>query len=126
MLQTRRVTRVTRTAVQKDSENANARPPRLISRAKPPSTSAAPPTTAPLQSRAFGATAASRAKVGPKDENKVDPALQGKRKREALGEVTTKNINKNKAAASSAKDGKGKGKEVAPPTKETFDGVVIK
>ncbi|KIK44194.1 hypothetical protein CY34DRAFT_80349 [Suillus luteus UH-Slu-Lm8-n1] len=126
MFQTRRVTRITRTAVQKDSENANARPSRIISRVKPPSTSAIPAPTATLQSRALGATAASRAKVGANDENKVDLALQGKRKREALGEVTTKNINKNKAAATAAKDGKGKGKEVVPPTKETFDGVVIK
>lgn len=125
-LPTRRVTRITRTAVQKDSENANARPSRIISRVKPPSTSAIPAPTATLQSRALGATAASRAKVGANDENKVDLALQGKRKREALGEVTTKNINKNKAAATTAKDGKGKGKEVFPPTKETFDGVVIK
>lgn len=125
-LPTRRVTRVTRTAVQKDSENANARPSRVISRVKPPSTSAIPAPTATLQSRALGATAASRAKVGANDENKVDLTLQGKRKREALGEVTTKNINKNKAAATAAKDGKGKGKEVAPPTKEMFDGVVIK
>ncbi|KAG1720253.1 cyclin-like protein [Suillus lakei] len=125
-LPTRRVTRVTRPAVQKDSENANARPSRIISRVKPPSTSAIPAPTATLQSRAFGATAASRAKIGANDENKADLALQGKRKREALGEVTTKNINKNKVAATAAKDGKGKGKEVAPPTKETFDGVVIK
>ncbi|KAG2132710.1 cyclin-like protein [Suillus bovinus] len=125
-LPTRRVTRVTRTVVQKDSENANARPSRIISRVKPPSTSAIPAPTATAQSRALGATAASRAKVGANDENKVDLALQGKRKREALGEVTTKNINKNKAAATAAKDGKGKGKEVVPPTKETFDGVVIK
>ncbi|KAG2036009.1 cyclin-like protein [Suillus americanus] len=125
-LPTRRVTRVTRTAVQKDSENANARPSRVISRVKPPSTSAVTAPTATLQSRALGATAASRAKVGANDENKADLALQGKRKREALGEVTTKNINKNKAAATAAKDGKGKGKEVVPPTKETFDGVVIK
>lgn len=73
----------------------------------------------------MGATAASRAKIGAADE-KVDPTLQGKRKREALGEVTTKNINKNKASATDAKDGKGKGKEVVPTTKETFDGVVIK
>lgn len=125
-LPTRRVTRVTRTAVQKDSENANARPSRIISRVKPPSTSVIPAPTATLQSRALGATAASRAKVGANDENKVDLSLQGKRKREALGEVTTKNINKNKVTATAAKDGKGKGKEVAPPTKETFDGVVIK
>lgn len=113
-------------AVQKDNENANARPSRLISRAKPPSTSAAAAATATLQSRAMGATAASRAKIGAADENKVDPTLQGKRKREALGEVTTKNINKNKVSATDAKDGKGKGKEVAALTKETFDGVVIK
>ncbi|KAG1779499.1 cyclin-like protein [Suillus placidus] len=125
-LPTRRVTRVTRTAVQKDSENANARPSRIISRVKPPSTSVIPVPTATLQSRALGATAASRAKIGANDENKVDLALQGKRKREALGEVTTKNINKNKATVTATKDGKGKGKEVAPPTKETFDGVVIK
>jgi G2/mitotic-specific cyclin 1/2 len=74
----------------------------------------------------MGATAASRAKVGGVDENKVDPALQGKRKCEALGEVTTKNINKNKFSVMDAKDEKSKAKEVAAPIKETFDGIVIK
>ncbi|KAG1732525.1 cyclin-like protein [Suillus lakei] len=55
---TRRVTRVTGPAVQMDSENANARPSRIISRVKPPSTSAIPAPTATLQSKAFGATSA--------------------------------------------------------------------
>ncbi|KAG1719578.1 cyclin-like protein [Suillus lakei] len=58
MFQTRRVTRVTGPAVQMDSENANARPSRIISHVKPPSTSAIPAPTATLQSKAFGATSA--------------------------------------------------------------------
>ncbi|KAG1724192.1 cyclin-like protein [Suillus lakei] len=58
MFQTRRVTRVTGPAVQMDSENANARPSRIISHVKPPSTSAIPAPTATLQSKAFGATLA--------------------------------------------------------------------
>ncbi|KIJ61454.1 hypothetical protein HYDPIDRAFT_177035 [Hydnomerulius pinastri MD-312] len=124
---TRRVTRTTRATVQKDNENATARPSRLVSRTKPPSSNGATVATGPsgVLSRATAATAASRAKVGSQDENKVDPALQGKRKREALGEVT-KNVNKNKTASLASKEAKGKSKEVAPPVKEKFDGVVIK
>lgn len=65
------------------------------------------------------ATAASKAKAS---DSKADPAA-GKRKREALGEVTslvTNNKGKGKAAAN------GKEKEVTGATKEKFDGVVIK
>ncbi|KAH7926234.1 hypothetical protein BV22DRAFT_368310 [Leucogyrophana mollusca] len=122
---TRRVTRVTRTTTQKDNENANARPTRLASRAKPPSSSTATAATATSAGigRATAPTAASRAKAGSQDENKLDLAAQGKRKREALGEVTK---HKNKTTnIPPAKELKGKGKEVAPP-KEKFDGVVIK
>ncbi|KAH7882346.1 cyclin-like protein [Phlebopus sp. FC_14] len=126
--QTRRVTRGTRLTVQKDSENATARPSRLVARSKPPSSNGAVVATG--QSGAFGrataATAASRAKTSAHDENKVDTAAQGKRKREALGEVT-KNVNKNKTANApqELKEVKGKGKEVVP-AKEKFDGVLIK
>jgi len=56
----------------------------------------------------MGDTSATRANVGAADENKVNPALRGKRKREALGEVITKNINKNKVSTTNAKDGKVK------------------
>ncbi|KAF9236532.1 hypothetical protein BU15DRAFT_76846 [Melanogaster broomeanus] len=41
------------------------------------------------------------------DENKVDPAAQGKRKREALGEVA-KNVSKNKSTPLAPKEVKGK------------------
>ncbi|KAF9239265.1 cyclin-like protein [Melanogaster broomeanus] len=114
------------TASQKDNENATARPSRLVTRSKPPSSNGATVTTGPsgTLNRATAATAASRAKVGNHDENKVDPAAQGKRKREALGEVA-KNVSKNKSAPLAPKEVKGKGKEVAP-VKEKFDGVVIK
>ena len=88
--QTRRVTRATRAiTVGKDNENANARPSRLATRTK----------------AAVGA--ASGQADGP----------QGKRKREALGEVTSKAVNKSKNTET-----KGKGKEsiiikpVKPPT----------
>ncbi|KIJ14607.1 hypothetical protein PAXINDRAFT_12705 [Paxillus involutus ATCC 200175] len=119
---TRRVTRTTRATVQKDNENATARPSRLVTRSKPPSSNGTAVATGPSGAlRATAATAASRAKAGSHDENKLDLAAQGKRKREALGEVA-KNVNKNKSAPLAAK---GKGKEAAP-VKEKFDGVVIK
>lgn len=80
---------------------------------KPPSNSGALPPPSHVLSRATAPTLASRAKVGAKDENKVDATAQGKRKREALGEVTKNGI-----------------KNVAVASKETkaqkFDGVVIK
>ncbi|KAH7907568.1 cyclin-like protein [Hygrophoropsis aurantiaca] len=121
---TRRVTRVTRTTTQKDNENANARPTRITTRAKPPSSStAAATTTSAGLGRATAPTAASKAKIGSHDENL---AAQGKRKREALGEVTKhKNKTTNVPAAKDTKELKGKGKEVVA-AKEKFDGVVIK
>ena len=111
--QTRRITRTTRTATAKDNENANARPSRITTRAKPSASSAAT-TAAGGTSRATAGTAASRAKIiGSKD---VD-ATAGKRKREALGEVTAL-VTNNKPAP--------KGKDKADSKKEKFDGVVIK
>ncbi|KAL5521768.1 CLB2 [Sanghuangporus sanghuang] len=104
-LQTRRVTRVTRATAMKDNENANARPSRITTRAKPPS------------SAATGATA--------RPSVLADPAAQ-KRKREALGEVTGKSVN-NRARNAHA-EAKGKGKEtttnipvkpVKPPSNST-------
>ncbi|KAH0581885.1 hypothetical protein H2248_011569 [Termitomyces sp. 'cryptogamus'] len=109
----RRVTRTTRTATAKDSENANARPSRITTRTKPASLASAT-IAAGGTSRATAGTAASRGKINA--ENKVD-AIAGKRKREALGEVTSLLTN-NKPAV-----GKGKDKEAV---KEKFDGVVIK
>ncbi|KAG6887855.1 hypothetical protein C0992_010459 [Termitomyces sp. T32_za158] len=110
---TRRITRTTRTATAKDSENVNARPSRITTRAKPASLALATTATGGT-SRATAGTAASRGKIN--TENKGD-AIAGKRKREALGEVTSFMTN-NKPAA-----GKGKDKEAL---KDKFDGVVIK
>ncbi|KII91187.1 hypothetical protein PLICRDRAFT_51362 [Plicaturopsis crispa FD-325 SS-3] len=108
---TRRTTRTTRTATQKDSENANARPSRINTRAKP--------TAAPT--RATAATAASRAKAGGSEASGKEDLAAHKRKREALGEVTgPSNVNKPKSAKPTAK---GKDKETP---KEAFDGVVLK
>ncbi|EGO03573.1 hypothetical protein SERLA73DRAFT_165237 [Serpula lacrymans var. lacrymans S7.3] len=123
---TRRVTRTTRMTTLKDNENANARPSRLTARVKPPSSNGSGTATTGGLTRATAATAASRAKANGNDENKVDLAAQGKRKREALGEVT-KFVNKNKTTNVPAKEVKGKGKEAAPvkEVKEKFDGVVI-
>lgn len=110
---TRRITRQFRTTAQKDNENATARVARPMTRSKPPSNSGALAPASTAASRVTAPTLASRAKVVGKDENKVDHTAQGKRKREALGEVT-KNTTKNIAVAS--KDSKA----------EKFDGVVIK
>lgn len=110
---TRRITRQFRTTAQKDNENATARVARPMTRSKPPSNSGALAPASTATSRVTAPTLASRAKVVGKDENKVDHTAQGKRKREALGEVT-KNTTKNIAVAS--KDSKA----------EKFDGVVIK
>lgn len=87
----------------------NPRPTRASTRSKPPSTASG--TTGALGG-VTRATAASRAKSNGVPDSKVD-IHAGKRKREALGEVTIPN---NKLAPVA-----GKGKE-----KETFDGVVIK
>ncbi|KAK7042999.1 G2/mitotic-specific cyclin [Paramarasmius palmivorus] len=109
---TRRALRTTRTATAKDPENANARPSRINTRAKPPS-STSNGTTNGVIGRATGATAASRAKIAVNGDIKSDhPAA--KRKREALGEVTAF-VNRTGAG------GKGKEKE----TVQKFDGVVI-
>ena len=70
--------------------------------------------------RATAPTAASRAKA---NENDVDPAAQGKRKRDALAQVP-KNANKPKSALA-PKDVKGKAND-PPSAKAKFDGVVIK
>ena len=111
--QTRRITRTTRTATAKDNENANARPSRISTRAKPAASSAAT-TAAGGTSRATAGTAASRAKIiGSKD---VDTTA-GKRKREALGEVTALVTNHKPAP---------KVKDKVDGKKEKFDGVVIK
>ncbi|KAL0958176.1 hypothetical protein HGRIS_000339 [Hohenbuehelia grisea] len=106
-LPTRRVTRVTRTTTMKDSENANARPLRATTRAKPPSSQS---TIAGGLTRATGATTASRAKTSSTDA--IENAAV-KRKREALGEVTQQANNKGKSAATTAKG------------KEKFDGIVL-
>ena len=74
-------------------------------------------STAPVRGGVTAATAASKAKAS---DSKVDPAA-GKRKREALGEVTglvTNNKGKAKAAVGKEKESSG--------SKEKFDGVVIK
>ncbi|KAK1223352.1 G2/mitotic-specific cyclin [Marasmius sp. AFHP31] len=110
---TRRVLRTT-TRTAKDPENANARPSR-INRAKPPSSNSIPTAANGITGRATTATAASRAKIAVNGEVKAEnPAA--KRKREALGEVTSLVTNNRTGAG-----GKGKGKEV----REKFDGVVI-
>ncbi|KAG6909910.1 hypothetical protein DXG01_014430 [Tephrocybe rancida] len=112
-LPTRRVTRTTRTATAKDNENANARPSRIAARAKPASLASATAATGGT-TRATAGTAASRGKINA--ENKGD-VIAGKRKREALVEVTSMMTNNKPTAA-----GKGKDKETV---KEKFDGVVI-
>jgi len=71
-------------------------------------------------SRVTAPTAASRAKA---NENDVDAATQGKRKRDALAQVP-KNANKTKSALA-PKEVKGKGND-PPSAKAKFDGVVIK
>ncbi|KAJ8073889.1 G2/mitotic-specific cyclin [Marasmius tenuissimus] len=110
---TRRVLRTT-TRTAKDPENANARPSR-INRAKPPSSNSIPTAANGITGRAITTTAASRAKTAVNGEVKAEnPAA--KRKREALGEVTSLVTNNRTGAG-----GKGKGKEV----REKFDGVVI-
>ncbi|KAF8886532.1 cyclin-like protein [Infundibulicybe gibba] len=112
----RRVVRTTRLVPAKDNENANARPSRITLRSKPLASTATSATANGTASRATTATAASRAKATAV-EGKAD-ILAGKRKREALGEVTSLVAN-NKPKVLAAK---GKGKEEV----KKFDGVVIK
>ncbi|KAF9255500.1 hypothetical protein L218DRAFT_883955 [Marasmius fiardii PR-910] len=109
----RRVLRTTRTTTAKDPENANARPSR-INRAKPPSSTSNAATNG-VAGRATGATAIVRAKTAVTSEVKAENPVV-KRKREALGEVTTLVTNNRTGAG-----GKGKAKE----GKMQFDGVVI-
>lgn len=115
-MQVRRTTRLTRTtAVLKDKENAT-RTTRL--RAKPPSTANATENLKqPAPVKASASTAASRAKASA-IPSRVDPA-QGKRKREALGEVPRPPANIAKPVDVGGLKGKDKGKE-------KFDGVVLK
>uniref|UniRef100_A0A0W0F033 Cyclin-like domain-containing protein n=1 Tax=Moniliophthora roreri TaxID=221103 RepID=A0A0W0F033_MONRR len=109
---TRRVLRTTRTTTAKDPENANARPSRINTRAKPPSLVSNAAMNGVI-GRVTGATVASRAKIAVTSDVKADhPAA--KRKREALGEVTAL-VNRTGAS------GKGKEKEIV----HKFDGVVI-
>lgn len=127
LFQTRRVTRATRTTVLRDKENATARAGRPATRAKPPTT-AAPENVKPTGlARATASTAATRAKTVAVAASKVDPAAQGKRKREALGEVPKPPENR---AAKPVNTGPGpsalKGKERVKELKEKFDGVVLK
>lgn len=74
--------------------------------------------TATGASRATAGTAASRAKMNVNGDSKAD-ATAGKRKREALGEVTGL-VTNNKSTAG------GKGKDKEDHKKEKFDGVVLK
>jgi G2/mitotic-specific cyclin 2 len=124
-VQTRRVTRTTRTTVLKDENanaNANARS-RIVTRSKPPSSSI-PTIQTGVLTRITGPTVSTRTKAAAKDPQPEDPAAQGKRKRPTLGEVVV-----NKPKVRGATTDKGKGKEdataaPAPPSK--FAGVVIK
>lgn len=103
----------------KDKENAVGRPLRNATRAKPSSTTAAVDAKPVVHHRAAASTAATRAKATA--TSKQDLA-QGKRKREALGEVAgPADINtKGKTTETRIPDGK------AHPGKPKFDGVVLK
>ncbi|KAJ3841908.1 cyclin-like protein [Lentinula raphanica] len=110
---TRRALRNTRTATAKDAENANARPSRINTRAKPSSSSNNSGATYGIVNRATGTTALSRAKTSTNGDSKSDH-LPSKRKREALGEVTS-------LVANNKPHGKGK----TADNSQKFDGVVI-
>ncbi|KAJ6571760.1 cyclin-like protein [Mycena capillaripes] len=110
LLPRRAAGRTTRTTALKDNENANARPSRINTRAKPLSVNAAAVATNVTggSTRATAPTAASRAKIGlttASDAKSDAPA--GKRKREALGEVTAlaNNRTKNQPAKGKEKEG---------------------
>ncbi|KAJ3519688.1 hypothetical protein NM688_g9265 [Phlebia brevispora] len=107
----------TRATVVNNKENTTSRAARASSRAKPPSTVTDHKAAA---ARVTASTVATRAKSHPAASH-PDTATQGKRKREALGEVPRPPANvirQNKESAAA----KGKGKA----TKEAFDGVEIK
>ena len=103
--QTRRLTRATRPNA---NENINARPSRIITRTK--------------------AMAATIAGIGTSTSTKaggaVDAGAQGKRKREALHEVTIKAVNRNKSKQT---EGKGKEKDEGPekPAKASTSTAVV-
>ncbi|KAJ7755384.1 g2/mitotic-specific cyclin cdc13 [Mycena maculata] len=104
----RRAGRTTRTAGLKDNENANARPSRINTRAKPlpVNSTAVASSLAGGSTRATAPTAASRGKIGlnaTADAKSDAPA--GKRKREALGEVTALANNRTKGAKGKEKEG---------------------
>lgn len=107
-------------AIAKDNENANARPSRISTRSKPVlSAATATATIAGGTSRATAGTAASRAKVNANADSKAE-APAGKRKREALGELTGLVTNNKLTGVVS------RGKEKDDLKKDKFDGVVIK
>lgn len=122
--QVRRTTRGTR-GTSKDIENATARPSRVVTRSKTLAGTATglsevPATTTNI-TRAAAATTSSKAKaVDTADKDKGvmgDKAekVAGKRKREALAEVTQHNRDKSKGGATM----KGKGKEVGDVNSKT-------
>lgn len=110
-----------RATVVNGKENAVNTRLRSTTRAKPtstaPSTSDAKTTTL---TRATASTVATRAKTSATTASRLDPAAQGKRKREALGEVPRPPANVQRDAP---KDIGLKGKAKA---KESFEGVVLK
>lgn len=96
---------------------------RPSTRAKPSSSSAQPTENTkppPTAYRAASSTVATRAKAATFATSRLDPAAQGKRKREALGEVPRPAPNVSKATAGAGPAGGAKGKEKA---KEKFDGI---
>ncbi|KAJ7695488.1 cyclin-like protein [Mycena rosella] len=106
----RRAARTTRTAGLKDNENANARPSRINTRAKPISVNAQAVATNVTggSTRATAPTAASRAKIGSNGASDAKAeAPAGKRKREALGEVTALANNRTKAQLAKGKEKEG-------------------
>lgn len=95
---------------------------RTTTRAKPTSTL---PSTSDAKtlgtSRVIASTAATRAKTTATTGSRLDPSAQGKRKREALGEVPRPPANIQRDAPKDTTGLKGKAK-----AKETFEGVVLK
>ncbi|KAM6492450.1 Cyclin-like protein [Amanita muscaria] len=115
-ISTRRVTRTGRVMTQKDNENAIGRPSRISTRAKPHNSAIATAGFAgstETTTRATSSNIASKAKVL---ATSVDPKVtnSAKRKREALGEVTSLVTNNRSRPPA------GKGK-----TKESADGIVL-
>lgn len=121
-VQVRRTTRTT-TRVVNNKENAINTRLRSTTRAKPSSTAPTASEAKPSGiARAAASTVATRAKTAAAASSKIDPAAQGKRKREALGEVARPAANVQRDAPKDTTAGlKGKAK-----AKETFEGVVLK